>query len=69
MSAEKTTMEWLEQLPEPFKSKALHNASDSLDVLQPSLSAAIYNGFDWKQSPEGFAYWSDCHLNCNKLTQ
>lgn len=67
MQDEKTIMEWLETLPEPFKSKALDNASDNLDAMQPTLSAAIYHGFDWKQSPEGFSFWSDCHLRCNQI--
>lgn len=55
----KTIKEWLESLPEPHRTQALANASDSLTTTTPSLTSAIAGGFAWAYSPEGYEYWDD----------
>lgn len=58
---EKTTKEWLESLPEPHRIEAIQNtdpeilASDSIKTFDNALSGA----FAWKETPQGYGYWSD----------
>lgn len=62
----KTIKEWLNDLPEPYKSKALFNFytyQDKLGIEITSkvsgLPAAINSAFSWADSPEGAKYWGE----------
>jgi hypothetical protein len=56
---EKTIREWLEELPEPYRSQALANRSERTDPVKADTQAdAVGMAFDWGSSPEGGKYWS-----------
>lgn len=62
----KTIKEWLETLPEPYRTQALENAKNclvgcgrTLDVNQGTLSDAVAGAFIWLLSPQGEQYWED----------
>jgi hypothetical protein len=52
----KTIKEWLETLPEPYRSQALKNGID-MGKERSSLFKAINSAFVWSNSKEGFDYW------------
>lgn len=53
----KTVKEYLETLPEPYRSKALRYAYPHLrDQQVPSLFAAL-SSFNWHETPENDIYW------------
>lgn len=55
---EKTIKEWLETLPEPYRTEALENADkEDLDSLEFDLAQAIKAAFLWEYSTQGQAYW------------
>ena len=59
MKTEQTLRYWLEQLKEPYRSKALKNAEVDIDLLTDlSISEAIKGSFAWVDSPEEHLYWS-----------
>jgi len=68
----KTIREWLEMLPEPYKSAAIKNAEeddeDRLDCYVDTLSEAITQGFIWEMTLEGQDYWSELHYR-NRLEE
>lgn len=58
----KTAKEWLETLPEPYRSQALENLNVVRCYPQPDYecidkSSAIENGFSWRLTIEGYDYW------------
>ena len=60
----KEGIEWLNELPQDIKEKALRNANDdninygnSLKKEYNSLSDAIKGLFIWSQTSEGVDYW------------
>lgn len=53
----KKISEWLEELPEPARSQAIHNFGDDDDEVVDSLENAIYEAFYWNETPEGLEYW------------
>ena len=56
----KTIKEWLEELPEPYRTQAINNTSEQNSLkLKSSLSDAIYSAFAWSKTPEGLQYWLD----------
>jgi hypothetical protein len=56
----KTAKEWFEQLPEPYRTQALENCTAKGE--EDSLSEAIFGGFIWSLTPQGYGYWSDIKL-------
>lgn len=66
---EKTTKEFLEEFPEPFRTQALANlqAEDDrngeFDAMADEVCEwpleALMVAFPWKDSPEGYEYWRD----------
>lgn len=59
----KTIKQWLEELPEPYRTQALENLkSDKYD----SIEKALLNAFDWWNSPEGWNYWSEFYMELDK---
>jgi hypothetical protein len=60
----KTVREWLEELNEPERSSALANLEDKIEKeLVGGLPKAISCGFGWKNTPEGYDYWSDIYAS------
>ena len=58
----KTIREWLEELPEPYRTQAIDNTSESdLMIEEESLADAVIGAFSWNESPEGEIYWGDFH--------
>lgn len=53
-----TIYEWLQQLPEPIKDKAIRNLYDeSKDLRRESLADALFCAFIFEDTPEGHNYW------------
>ena len=52
---EKTIEEWLETLPGGYRERALKNYY-GLPVSH--LSTAILEAFTWRDTPEGYEFWS-----------
>ena len=62
----KTTRQWFEQaLSEGYEwaEQALKNMD--IDELELCLSYALFNGFDWPDSPQGDAYWAEIYNDLN----
>lgn len=61
MQQEKTVKEWLEMLPEPYKSEALTMAAiyKTLGYKYTSLFDALSYGFVFNDSPQRHDYWVD----------
>lgn len=58
----KTIREWLNELPEPYRTQALNNTTKyNLDKEKKSLSDALLGAFFWFDSPEHFSYWGNLH--------
>lgn len=59
----KTVREWLMELPDGVRDKAIKNAESeeepSLDLHEVSLAGSILGSFTWSSSPEGQLYWKD----------
>jgi hypothetical protein len=67
MKTSKKIREWLNELPQEIKEKALANTSSAVaDTDEPSLSEAIAASFSWGNSPEGHDYWSDIYKSLEK---
>lgn len=62
MEETKTVREWLNELPEPIRSRAIRNAEDYhkpfLDESEISLREAVLGAFLWSETPEGNEFWS-----------
>lgn len=60
---EKSIKEWLEELPDGIREKALryHEESKWKASHANSLAEALGNGFDWYYTDEGFDYWEEIH--------
>lgn len=58
MTIKTTIREYLEQLPEPARTRARNNAAPlMLDKSIDSRKSALIVAFFWENSPEGYAYW------------
>jgi hypothetical protein len=54
----KTIREWLNELPEDVRDKAIANTlEDMLNMKAKSLSSALMNAFNWGKSPEKSEFW------------
>lgn len=54
----KPIREWLNELPEPWRTQAIGNSSlTSLGRSETSLQFAVLTAFSWIDSSEGFSYW------------
>ena len=65
---EKTIEQWFQELPEPYKTKALTNCQEQStfdwntgDANCNSSSQAIAFGFLWQDTPEGEEYWQEVY--------
>lgn len=61
----KTIKEWLEELPEPYRTQALKNTK-KLDYVTGSLERALNCAFDWDSSKEGYNYWGRIFLKIKR---
>jgi hypothetical protein len=52
----KKVKNWLTQLQEPERSKAINNTICP-DVYAVCLAEAIAGAFNWENTPEGHEYW------------
>lgn len=73
----KTIREWLNELPEGIREKAINNtlanykkfdednnASFIDDATEDNMTSALYSAFIFGKTPEGFSYWNSiCHNN------
>lgn len=60
---QKPIKEWLEELPEPYRSQALEYVDSGTILTSPkyeptTLTAAVCSIY-WNGTKEGFGYWSD----------
>lgn len=66
----KTITQWLKELPESHKSKAINNLNRSRRLRRNtkgyrytnkylSLFRAMSCAFEWKETPQGHRFWSD----------
>lgn len=63
---EKTIIDWFIELEEPYRTQAIRNADKSkYNDIVTSMSSALSTAFVWKNTTEGFKYWSN--LQTNKL--
>jgi hypothetical protein len=54
----KIVLEWLETLPEPYRTQAINNTDTKhLSMDCNSIKFAIGLGFVWEYSREGFGFW------------
>lgn len=54
----RTTKEWLDTLPEPYRSQALMNTPyEGWGEDRRDLEDALWGAFIWEDSPEGHNYW------------
>lgn len=62
-----TIKDYFEELPEPYKTWAIENTSESsLGKKSPSLKSAICNAFMWSATKQGHDYWRDLLLEIEK---
>lgn len=59
----KPIREWLNELPEPYRSQAMENYMNASN--RKVASTALADAFFWDQTPEGYDYWHDLY---NSLT-
>jgi hypothetical protein len=61
----KTICQWYKELPEDIRKKAIKNTLDQvpdlLDSKEKQLSSALFSGFQWALSPEGFKFWDEVY--------
>jgi len=68
MKNEKTVLEWLSHLPEPYKSQAIEkydpeyfDPKNNYRYDKNPVANAIRNAFHWGCSDDEFIYWADIH--------
>ena len=57
----KPIKQWLEELPEPYRTQALENCQEEfyLKKCTSSQHLALEHAFFWGKTPQGHNYWSD----------
>ena len=56
----KTTKEYFEEFPEPYRKQALENTSEAnLLTEQEDAFDALFNAFYWDASPQQWEYWNE----------
>jgi hypothetical protein len=54
-----TIKEWINYLPEPYRSQALKYEHISWRSKVASMYTALFVAFSWDRSEEGFEYWDE----------
>lgn len=70
----KTIRQWFEELPEPYREKAIRNMEEQVlthkhiypDNKVYDQETALYSGFVWSSTEEGIEYWSDVVRKSNE---
>lgn len=58
----KTIREWLEELPEPYRTQAIENVVERNPFeLAENIEQALWMAFSWMNSPQGGDYWCSLH--------
>jgi hypothetical protein len=58
----KTVKEWLMELPDGYRERALKNTPKGmLDAKRPTMSEAIHGAFIWLSTRENYDFWSAVH--------
>lgn len=65
----KTILEWLQELPDEYRDKAISNNQSSEKETEQRLSAALFRAFAWAETPEGYDYWWAVWSNLLKARQ
>lgn len=73
MSKEKTILEWLQELPDGYRERALRNygpefCDTGINIID--LADAVMWGFSWEESPEKESFWDAVWgwaLGCGEL--
>jgi hypothetical protein len=62
----KTIHEWLNELPDGYRERALKYC-DNPDSIEENLIGALYAAFYWGNTPEGLKFWSKVkdHYGCD----
>jgi hypothetical protein len=56
----KTIQEWFESTEQPYRDQLLTNLISGVkNIKVRNLKSALDGGFTWKETEEGFNYWSD----------
>ena len=60
----KTVREWLNELPEPIRTRAVKNYDESFceDKYAVSVNSAVNCAFNWDKSIEGNQYWANVYI-------
>lgn len=66
MSKMKTVREWLNELPDGYRERALANYDDAYPAPQPNIYEGLGMAFDWKSSPEGEEFWEKVYNHYQK---
>jgi len=68
----KTIHEWIQLLPEPYKTQAnialMNVPYAESNTLVKNLNSALLQGFIWAASEQGLEYWSNFYHNKPKTT-
>jgi len=64
MTKEKTIREWLEELPDGYRERAIKNYDPDHDdsYIINSLWSAIVITFVWRDTPEGYDFWNAVYI-------
>jgi len=58
----KTILEWLQELPEPYRSEAIDNVVKAKRTQKrDSLEDALLSAFSWEETKQGWEYWDNLH--------
>jgi hypothetical protein len=59
----KTIREWLNELPEDVRDKAIANTEENVLAIKfyTNLADALNGAFIWEESQQGFDYWNEIH--------
>jgi hypothetical protein len=58
----KTILEWLQELPEPYRSEAIENVIKAKRTQKrDSLEDALLSAFPWEKTKQGWEYWDNLH--------
>ncbi len=68
----KTVLEKLQELPEPYRSRAIENAEKKGkyyfdELTNDSLQQILLGAFVWLDSPQGYSYWDDLYESLKNI--
>ena len=56
----KTIREWLQELPDGYRERALVQAdAETLDIYESDMSDALYSFKTWAETEEGYEFWGE----------